>query len=92
MPCKRRPREHHADWFDRLPDDALVRELQVLPGPENPAPLVDISRETLRRWVIEGRAPRPVTLGATRHYRVGELRRWLRGEWVQDVLAEEGAA
>lgn len=82
MPKKRKVCEPRCDWFAHLPDDALVRELKVLPGPANFAPLVDVGKETLRRWGLEGKAPRPVTVGATRHYKVGELRRWLRGEWV----------
>jgi hypothetical protein len=85
MPTKRQVHELRSDWFARLPDDALVRELRVLPGPANPAPLVDVGKETLRRWSLEGKAPRPITVGATRHYKVGELRRWLRGEWPLQV-------
>lgn len=27
------------------------------------------------------RAYMSVVIGGTRHYRVGEIRRWLRGEW-----------
>lgn len=81
MPRRSSPRSASTDWFAALPDDALVRELKVLPGPDNPAPLLDVGKETLRRWSRSGKAPRPVTVGATRHYRVGELRRWLRGEW-----------
>lgn len=92
MPRKRQPKDFRSDWFDRLPDDALIRELHVLPGPCNPTPLIDIGKETLRRWGIEGKAPRPVTIGATRHYRVGELRRWLRGEWKLPSDSERGQA
>ena len=92
MPNKRQVHELRSDWFARLPDDALVRELKVLPGPANPAPLVDIGRETLRRWSLEGKAPRPVTVGATRHYRVGELRRWLRGEWSSHATEAKESA
>jgi len=92
MPTKRQVHELRSDWFARLPDDALVRELKVLPGPANPAPLVDVGRETLRRWSLEGKAPRPVTVGATRHYRVGELRRWLRGEWSSHATEAKESA
>ena len=81
MPRRRSPCSPPGDWFSHLPDDALVRELRVLPGPANAAPLVDVGKETLRRWSLEGKAPPPITVGATRHYRVGELRRWLRGQW-----------
>ncbi len=93
MPQRRTPRTMSVDWFARLPDDALVRERLVLPGPDNPSPLVDVGRETLRRWGLEGKAPRPITVGATRHYKVGELRRWLRGEWpLHGITAKAEAA
>lgn len=92
MPAKRQVRSPRPDWFSYLPDEALVRELKVLPGPANPAPLVDVGKETLRRWSLEGKAPRPVTVGATRHYRVGELRRWLRGEWPIQAAASKSEA
>ena len=82
MPRRRSCPKPAADWFERLPEDALVRELRVVSGPENESPLIDVGKETLRRYGLEGKAPRAVTIGATRHYRVGELRRWLRGEWV----------
>ena len=92
MPRRRLPCSPSGDWFSHLPDDALVRELKVLPGPANPAPLVDVGKETLRRWSLEGKAPRPVTVGATRHYKVGELRRWLRGEWPAEAATEKAGA
>lgn len=69
------------DWFGRLPDAALVREYRFLPHPANPAPLVEVGVETFRRWSLKGLAPKPIVIGGTRHYRVGEIRRWLRGEW-----------
>jgi hypothetical protein len=72
------------DWFERLPDAALVREYRFLPHPANPAPLVEVGVETFRRWGLRGLAPKPLVLGGTRHYRVGEIRRWLRGEWKSE--------
>lgn len=68
-------------WFERLPDAALIREYRLLPHPENPTPLVEVGVETFRRWGLQGLAPKPIVIGGTRHYRVGEIRRWLRGEW-----------
>ena len=81
VPPKRNIPIASPDWFDCLPDIALTREFRVLPNPDNPAPLVDVSAETFRRWGLQGLAPKPVVIGGTRHYRVGEIRRWLRGEW-----------
>jgi hypothetical protein len=92
VPQRRIPRSLPDDWFSRLPDDALIRERLVLPGPDNPAPLVDVGRETLRRWGIEGKAPRAIAVGSTRHYKVGELRRWLRGEWPRHDFAAKAEA
>lgn len=86
MPQRRLKTNIPANWFDCLPDIALTREYRVLPGPENPAPLVDVAAETFRRWGLQGLAPRAITIGGTRHYRVGELRRWLRGEWKAEGL------
>lgn len=92
MPQRRTPRTLSVDWFARLPDDALVRERLVLPGPDNPAPLVDVGRETLRRWSREGKAPSAITVGSTRHYKVSELRRWLRGEWSLNGMTAKAEA
>ena len=73
-------------WFDNLPDSALLREYRLLPRPGNHSPLVEVSPETFRRWGLQGLAPRAITIGGTRHYRVGELRQWLRGEWKAEGL------
>lgn len=89
MPQRRLQTNASADWFDRLPDIALTREYRVLPNPDNSAPLVDVSAETFRRWGLQGLAPKPIVIGGTRHYRVGEIRRWLRGEWKPDRGEEQ---
>jgi hypothetical protein len=81
MPPKIAPLPLPANWFERLPDDALIREFRFLPHPENSAPLVEVGVETYRRWGLQGIAPKAIVIGGTRHYRVGEIRRWLRGEW-----------
>lgn len=73
-----------AGWFERLSDDALIREFRLLPHPENGSPLVDVGVETYRRWGLQGIAPKAIVIGGTRHYRVGEIRRWLRGEWMAE--------
>jgi hypothetical protein len=85
MPTNRSRWYSTADWFTQLADDALVREYKVLPHRTNPSPLVDVGYETWRRWGLQGLAPRPVVVGSTRHYRVGEIRRWLRGNWTPEV-------
>ncbi len=72
-------------WFDNLPDAALLREYRLLRNPENLSPLIEVSAETFRRWGLQGIAPKPVVIGATRHYRVGEIRRWLRGDWKSEA-------
>jgi hypothetical protein len=87
MPTKRKALKHAHDWFDLLVDDALVREYSVLPCPTNQSPLIDVGTETWRRWGLQGLAPRPIVIASTRHYRVGELRRWLRGEWKPKEVA-----
>lgn len=81
MPQRRSYTNLASDWFDCLPGVALVREYRVISHPDNPAPLVDVSAETFRRWGLQGLAPKPIVIGGTRHYRVGEIRLWLRGEW-----------
>ncbi len=81
MPTRRICPHSPPDWFDRLPDDALVREYRLLPKNGNPYPLIDVGTETWRRWGLQGLAPKPVVIRATRHFRVGEIRRWLRGNW-----------
>lgn len=62
--------------FDNLPDDALLREKQIL----HPAGPVPVSRSTWWAGVRSGRFPQPVRLGPrTTAWRVGDIRELLRG-------------
>lgn len=58
--------------FSELPDNALLRERQLLGG------LVPFSSATLWRRVLDGRFPKPIRL-ETRItvWRVGDVRLWL---------------
>lgn len=61
--------------FDDFPDDALLREKQIL-GPHGPVP---VSRSTWWAGVRAGRFPQPVRLGPrTTAWRVGDIRQLLR--------------
>lgn len=61
--------------FDDLPDDALLREKQIL-QPKGPVP---VSRSTWWAGVRAGRFPQPVRLGPrTTAWRVGDIRALLR--------------
>lgn len=78
MPTKRKQRPMDPHWFSKLPDEALIREAQILPTPGNHAPLIDAGKATFHRWVRDGIAPRPIKLGGTSNWQVGALRHWLR--------------
>ncbi|KUJ76302.1 hypothetical protein AVO45_13460 [Ruegeria marisrubri] len=61
--------------FDDLPDDALLREKQIL-QPNGPLP---VSRSTWWAGVSSGRFPQPIKLGPrTTAWRVGDIRSLLR--------------
>lgn len=61
--------------FNDLPDDALLREKQIL-HPNGPVP---VSRSTWWAGVRAGRFPQPVRLGPrTTAWRVGDIRALLR--------------
>lgn len=61
--------------FDDLPNDALLREKQVL-APGGPVP---VSRSTWWAGVSSGRFPQPVRLGPrTTAWRVGDIRALLQ--------------
>ena len=61
--------------FDDLPDDALLREKQIL-HPKGPVP---VSHSTWWAGVRAGRFPQPVRLGPrTTAWRVGDIRALLR--------------
>ena len=67
--------------FDDLPDDALLREKQIL-FPSGPIP---VSRSTWWAGVRAGRFPQPVRLGPrTTTWRVGDIRELLRGGCKDD--------
>jgi len=61
--------------FDDLPNEALLREKQVL-YPDGPVP---VSRSTWWAGVRSGRFPQPVRLGPrTTAWRVGDIRELLK--------------
>jgi hypothetical protein len=70
----------HTDpsWFDQLSSTALIREQQILPGPDNPSPLINVSPSTWWRWVRSGRVPAPRKLSTgVSAWQVAELRAYL---------------
>ena len=89
MPPKRLPQAPNPEWFDLLPAAAMFREHRLFPSPDNPTHLVDVDHETWRRWGLRGLAPRARVIGGTRHQNVGEIRRWLRGEWSPSDRGEK---
>lgn len=57
--------------FDTLPDSAIIRDRGV-------AAVLGISRNSVWRWVREGRLPHPVKIGArTTGWKVGDVRAFL---------------
>ncbi len=66
-------------WHDGLSDEALVRMDQIIPGPNNPSPLVNASQSTWWRWVSDDLVPQPVrpSPGVTL-WNVGQLRQWAK--------------
>lgn len=78
MPAKPTQTRASLNWFDPLPDAALIREQQIIPSHENQSPLINVSPSTWWRWVRANKAPQPIKLseGVT-VWRVGDMRRWL---------------
>jgi prophage regulatory protein len=71
--------QFRVDWFSQLPDDAFIREAQIVNSGKTAAPLIQVSPSTWWRWVRAGFAPRPskLSVGVT-VWRVGDLRQFLR--------------
>jgi predicted DNA-binding transcriptional regulator AlpA len=69
----------YADWFSQLPDDAFIREAQIVNSGKTAAALLQVSSSTWWRWVRAGIAPRPTKFSAgTTAWRVGDLRDFLK--------------
>lgn len=72
--------EHKTRPFDALPDDAFIREAQLVQSrkrPDVPAP-IPISAATLWRWTRAGNFPKPVRLSdRVTGWRVGDVRAWI---------------
>lgn len=84
MSARPKPRAPNPRWFDHLPDAALIREQQIIPGDGNASPLVNVSPSTWWRWVRSGKAPQPIKMSSgVTAYRVADLRRWLASQGVQ---------
>ena len=67
------------DWFESLPNDAFVREDQIVASPKNKNPLLPVSSSTWWRMVRAGKVPKPIKLSAgVTAWRVGDLRSWLK--------------
>jgi predicted DNA-binding transcriptional regulator AlpA len=79
MPAKvQSPATPASNWFDELPDAALVREHQIIDKGGNRSPLVCVSSSTWWRWVRAGKAPQPFRLSdGVSVWQVGRLRAWL---------------
>ena len=64
--------------FDQLPDDAFVRESQLVKKPGNPTPIIPTSASTVWRWVKAGTFPAPRKLGPkVTGWLVADIRAWL---------------
>ena len=69
--------------FDQLPDDAFVRESQLVKKPGNPTPIIPTSASTVWRWVKAGTFPAPCKLSPkVTAWRVGDVRAWLQQQAV----------
>lgn len=67
-----------ASGFDALPDTAFVREDPIVTKRGRPG-IVPVSSATWRRWVKDGKAPKPVKLSErVTVWRVGDVREWLQ--------------
>jgi prophage regulatory protein len=67
--------------FDSLPDNAFIRQAQLVPSPNRPgiAAPIPFSACTLWRKVRTGEFPKPVKLSErVTAWRVGDVRAWLR--------------
>ena len=104
MPKPRKHTQPERDWFSNLPDDALIREAQIVSTDPSTCPLINVGAATFWRWIASGKAPQPVrvTTGFSA-WRCGDLRKWLaelptasvprtRGRTMVGVPAEQEAA
>lgn len=67
--------------FDALPDDAWIRESQLIQGRRGSSPLAPLpfSSPTLWRKVKEGSFPAPTKLSErVTAWRVGDVRSWIQ--------------
>lgn len=77
---------HQTSPFDLLPDDALIRESQLVPKrTDRPqAPILPFSATTLWRMVRSHTFPQPIKLSSrVTCWRVGDVRAWLRQQAPQ---------
>ena len=61
--------------FDRLSDDALLDDFQV-------GLLAGRSPTTIKRWRRNRQTPPVVMLNGAPRFRVGDIRPWLKGEYL----------
>lgn len=71
---------------DDLPDEALVNIKYIRARAGEP------SNPTLWRWINNGDFPKPErrtgpAKGGSRLWRLGDFRKWLRGEWTREQAA-----
>jgi hypothetical protein len=84
VPARPKLKAPNPDWFDHLPDAALIREQQIIPGDGNPSPLVNVSSSTWRRWTHKHSALAPIKLSSgVTVWQVGQLRKWLASQGAQ---------
>lgn len=77
------PPQENPRPFDALPDDAFLRESQLVKKPGNPTPIIPTSASTVWRWVKAGTFPAPRKLGPkVTGWRVGDVRAWLQQQAV----------
>lgn len=78
---------HQTAPFDLLPDDALIRESQLVPkrADRAQAAILPFSASTLWRLVRSQKFPQPFRLpsGRVTCWRVGDVRAWLRQQAPQ---------
>jgi prophage regulatory protein len=75
--------------FDTLPDDALLRQAQLVSSPDRCGfSILPFSAATLWRMVKAGTFPKPVKVtGSITAWRAADVRRWLR-EHAREVTHE----
>jgi prophage regulatory protein len=76
--------------FSDLPDDAFIRQSDIVRDPKHPdrPVLLSISASTYWRWIKAGLFPPGVKLGPnSTFWRVGDVRAWMERQRAQAAVA-----